>query len=145
MAVLVCMCLSWGSGPQPQVQWDIDCFCSIYLGLHPSGPRMLYLRISRSLSTSSVLLHSLFLQPLVCLNLFVPFLSYVAVSWDCYIYHHCPLLLPVNRHSVWLVTQQLLVSIDGYVSQSTLACAGPSLGHRPALQPMLLLPWPEFL
>lgn len=38
--------------------------------------------------------------------------SDVAVSWDCYIYHNCPLLL-----YVWLVSQLLLVSLELAVPQ----------------------------
>lgn len=39
------------------------------------------------------------------------------VSWDHRICHNCPPLLPVSHHYVWLVGQQLLVSLELEISQ----------------------------
>ncbi|KAF7650745.1 hypothetical protein LDENG_00121310, partial [Lucifuga dentata] len=62
-------------------------------------------------------LFQFFFQPLVLLSLLVLFLPDVAVSWDCHIYHDGPLLLLVNHHHVWLVSQQLLFCLELEVPQ----------------------------
>lgn len=47
------------------------------------------------------------------------------VSWDHRICHNCPPRLPVSHHYVWLVSQQLLVSLDLEISQdlSSVVCS----------------------
>lgn len=45
---------------------------------------------------------------MVFLHFLMLYISIVTVSLECQIYHHCPLLLLVNYHCIWLVKQQLL-------------------------------------
>lgn len=55
-------------------------------------------------------------------------LSDGSVTWDCHIYHHCPLLLLVIHHYDWIVSQTLLVSLDLKVPQDfCFVCSIPLL------------------
>ena len=54
----------------------------------------------------------LFLQPLVCLKLFMFLLSDVAIAWDGHIHHHCCPLMFIHYHYVRLVIHHQLIGLD---------------------------------